>query len=411
LPAKEGVHLKGELLSSCSHFFTAFRKLSINTHKLKTRFNMKYYIACILLFILPIISLHAQTPYNAASPNGYTKKAKVAEQIGLTDVSITYHRPAVNGREGKIWGSIVHRGFTDQGFGNRKPAPWRAGANENTVIEFSNDVKLEGQSLPKGKYGLFIAYDSLESTVIISRRTDAWGSFFYDEKDDVLRVKVKPVAIDKSVEHLKYEFLNQTQNSAVIALSWEKLSIPFKVEVDHLKQQFDAFVAESQNPAGFTSQSLNIAANWCLQNNYRLDKALEWATLASGQNFPGDPNSFAAHSTKALILCRLNKNDEAAAAIKAASAVGNVVQLQQFGRQLIAAKNPKAALEVFQFNLEKHPNQFITLTGMIRGLSANGNYTKAIEFADLALPLAPNDANKQAVQNMIQKLKEGKDVN
>jgi tetratricopeptide (TPR) repeat protein len=210
---------------------------------------------------------------------------------------------------------------------------------------------------------------------------------------------------------LKYEFSAQTPNSAVVALSWEKLSIPFKVEVDHLKQQFDAFVAESQNPRGFTSQGLNIAANWCLQNNYQLEKALDWATVASGQNFPGDPNSFAAHSTKAAILYKLNKPDEAAAATKTVLSLGNAAQLQQFGRQLIAVKNPKAALEVFQFNYNKAPDQFISLTGMTRGLSANGEYAKALEFANKALPLAPNDAAKQAVQVMIDKLKEGKDVN
>ena len=253
-------------------------------------------------FFLFAVSGLAQVPYNAAVPNGYTKKAIVSEQVGLTQVSITYHRPAVNGREGKIWGGVVHKGFIEQGFGNGNLAPWRAGANENTIIEFDHDVKIEGQPLPKGKYGLFIAYDPLESIIIFSKRSDAWGSFFYDEKDDVLRVKVKPQSIEKSVEHLKYEFSNETPNSAVITLLWEKLSIPFKVEVDYLKQQFEAFVTESQNPTGFTSQGLNIAATWCLQNNYQLEKALEWATLATSPNFPGDPTSFPALSTKATIL-------------------------------------------------------------------------------------------------------------
>src|SRR5215204_6999495 len=100
-------------------------------------------------FILLAVSLFAQVPYNAAVPNGYTKKAGVSEQVGLTQVSITYHRPAVNGREGKVWGGVVHKGFIDQGFGNGKPSPWRAGANENTVIEFDNDIKIEGQALAK----------------------------------------------------------------------------------------------------------------------------------------------------------------------------------------------------------------------------------------------------------------------
>jgi len=365
-------------------------------------------LLAIILFAVP---LHAQLPYNAAIPNGYTKKAVVSEEVGLTLISITYHRPAVNGREGKIWGHLVHKGFIDQGFGNRAPAPWRAGANENTVIEFDHDIKVEGQTLSKGRYGMFIAYDPLESTIIFSKRSDGWGSFFYNEKDDVLRVKVKPQPIEKSVEHLKYEFSNQTQNTAVIALSWEKLSIPFTVEVDYLQQQFDALVKESQNPQGFTSQGLNIAANWCLQNNYRLEKALEWATLATGSTFPGDPFSFPALATKAVILDKLGRSEEAAAVIKAALPYGSVGQLQQFGRQLLAEKRPKTALEVFQFNYNKNPDQFITLTGMARGLSANAQYPKALEYANKALPLAPNEASKQAVQAMVEKLKSGKDIN
>ena len=364
-----------------------------------------------LVIVLIALPGFAQVPYNSAVPNGYTKKAQVSEQVGLTQVTIIYHRPAVKGREGKVWGELVHKGFIDQGFGNRKPAPWRAGANENTIIEFDNDVKVEGQTLPKGKYGLFIAYDPLECTIILSRKYDGWGSFFYDDKDDVLRVKVKPQPIEKSVETLKYEFSNQLPNSAVITLSWEKLAIPFTVEVDYLKQQFDAFVSESQNPRGFTSQGLTIAANWTLQNNYGLEKGLEWATLASSSMFPGDPTSFAALSTKAGILSKLNRLEDAAAVIKMALPFGNVTQLQQLGRQLITAKQAKMALTVFQYNFEKNPGQFITLTGMARGLSANGEYAKALELANKALTLAPNDAAKQAVAAMIEQLKAGKDIN
>jgi hypothetical protein len=104
----------------------------------------------VLLSTLFTTILSAQVPYNSALQNGYTKKATVSEQIGLTEVTITYHRPAVKGREGKIWGGVIHKGFTDQGFGNRKPAPWRAGANENTIIEFDM-MKSEGQLLPRNR--------------------------------------------------------------------------------------------------------------------------------------------------------------------------------------------------------------------------------------------------------------------
>jgi tetratricopeptide (TPR) repeat protein len=371
---------------------------------------MKIHLLLSTILVLTISSF-AQVPYNSAVPNGYTRKAAVSEQVGLTQVTITYHRPEVRGREGKVWGQLVPKGFVDQGFGNGKPTPWRAGANENTVIEFDNDVKVEGQPLGKGRYALFIAYDPAESIVIFSKRSDAWGSFYYDEKEDALRVRVRPQPIEKSVEHLKYEFSEQTPNSAVIALSWEKLSIPFKVEVDVLKQQYDALVTESLNPRGWTPQGLAIAANWTLQNNYQLEKGLEWATLATRPSFPGDPTSFPGLSTKAAILDKLGRTEEAAVVIKAALPLGKVGELQQLGRQLLAAKKTQAALEVFQFNYNKNPDQFVTLMGMVRGLSANGDYAKALDFAGKALPLAPNDANKQAVQAMIEKLKAGKDVN
>jgi hypothetical protein len=165
-------------------------------------------------------------------PDGGNKKAMVAERIGISDVVISYSRPGVKGREGKIWGQLIPAGFNNLGFGTSKAAPWRAGANENTTIQFSDGVKIEGQPLPEGKYGFFIAYDANECTLIFSKNSTSWGSFFYDDKEDALRVKVKPVLLDKSVEWLKYEFTNQTENSATIALQWEKLSIPFKVEID-----------------------------------------------------------------------------------------------------------------------------------------------------------------------------------
>jgi tetratricopeptide (TPR) repeat protein len=371
---------------------------------------IKYFCSPVF-FLLLVTTASAQVPYNSAVPNGYTKKAAVSEQVGITEVSISYHRPAVNGRDGKIWGQVVHTGFVNQGFGNGKPAPWRAGANETTTISFDKDVKVEGMPLSKGKYGLFIAYDTAESIVIFSKKHEGWGSFFYEEKEDVLRVKVKPVILDRSVEHLQYAFTAQSANAAVIALSWEKRSIPFKVEVDLLRQQLEAFDAEAQNPRGFTAQGLNIAASWALQNNYGLEKALEWANTATRNSFPGDPTSFPALSTKSLILEKLGRREEGVAVVRAALSFGNSSQLQQYGRQLIAAKDPDAALEVFEYSYKKNGDQFIVLTGMARGLSAKGDYAKALEFANKALPLAPNDAGRQAVQAMIGKLKEGKDIN
>ncbi|HXI00778.1 MAG TPA: DUF2911 domain-containing protein [Sphingobacteriaceae bacterium] len=367
----------------------------------------------IFLFALALTAVlnqsFAQVPYNSAISNGPSKNATVSEQIGLTQVTITYRRPAVNGRGGKIWGGLVHEGFTKQGFGFNNPAPWRAGANENTIIEFDKDVKVEGQILAKGKYALFIAYYPLESTIIFSKKTDAWGSFFYDEKDDVLRVKVKPMQLKNSVEWLRYEFSDQKPNSAMILLEWDNLAIPFKIEVDALEQQFEALSAELKNPRGFTWQGFNIAANWSLQNNYKLEQGFAWADFGIS-NFGGN-QQFLSLATKSRLLEKLGNISEADKTIKQALPLGNINEIYQYGRQLLGLKKMKEALEIFKFNYDKNPTQFIALIGMSRGLSENGDFKQALEFAIKALPLAPNEPNKQLAQSMIDKLKLGKEVN
>lgn len=351
----------------------------------------------------------SQIPLTVA-PSGGNKKASVTERIGLTDVSIHYDRPAVKGREGKIWGQLVPVGFTDPGFGSSKSAPWRAGANENTVFEFSTDVKIEGQTLPAGKYGFFIAYDPAECILIFSKNSTSWGHFYYNEKEDALRIKVKPVVLNNSVEWLKYEFMNEKESSATIALQWEKLSIPFKIEVDYIKDQVESFRRELRTEKGFIWQSWNQAAQWCVQHNTNLEEALLWSDSATSTSFGGD-RSFQSWSTKEQVLDKLGRSAEAAEVMKKALPYGNMFEIHQYGRQLVTMKKPKEALEVFKLNYEKNKDQFTTLIGLTRGYSANGDYKNALKYANLALPLAPNDLNKTNVQAMIQQLKEGKDVN
>ena len=362
---------------------------------------------CTLIVVSSFI--YSQIPLTVL-PSGGNKKAIVAEQIGLTKVVIHYDRPGVKGREGKIWGQLVPVGFTDQGFGNSKAAPWRAGANENTTIEFSTDVKIEGRDLPAGKYGFFIAYDPNECTLIFSNNSTSWGSFYYQEKEDALRMKVKPVAADKSVEWLRYDFLNETENSATIALSWEKLVIPFKVEVDYVKTQLASFRNELRTDKGFIWQSWNQAAQWCLQRNVNLNEALLWADSATSVNFGGD-RSFQAASTKAQILEKLGRGNEADAIMKKMLPNASMFEVHQYGRTLISQKKPKEALEIFKMNFDKNPNQFTTLVGLVRGYSANGDYNTALKYANQSLPLAPDPNNKNNVSTMIDKLKAGKDVN
>ncbi len=163
-------------------------------------------LTCTALMMLHLVSIAQLTTL----PNGGNKKAMVGERIGLTDITIHYNRPGVKGREGKIWGQLVPYGFGDLGFGTSKSVPWRAGANENTTIQFSTDVTVEGKKLAAGKYGFFIATGKDESTIIFSKDNAAWGSYFYDPAADALRVTVKQQPLDKSVEFLQFDLKIQT---------------------------------------------------------------------------------------------------------------------------------------------------------------------------------------------------------
>ena len=274
--------------------------------------------------------------------DGGNKKAMVAERAGLTDITITYNRPAVKGREGKIWGQLVPFGFTYLGYGTSKEAPWRAGANECTTIEFSNEVTIEGNKLPAGKYGFFIAIGKDESTLIFSKNSTAWGSFFYTPAEDVLRVKCKQQVLDKPVEYLQYVFLNQTMSGATIALQWEKWMFAFKVETDYKKDQLTSFRKELQTEKGFTWLAFVQAANWCADNNTGLEEALLWSEAAISEQYIGERN-FRTLATKARILNLLGKANDADSLMKYAIPLGSMDELHGYARQLMAAKKSEGS--------------------------------------------------------------------
>ena len=364
--------------------------------------------------LLAIATLFLLQPFAKAqlstTPNGGNKKATVEERIGLTDVTIHYDRPGVKGREGKIWGTLVPYGFTDLGFGTSKAAPWRAGANENTTIEFSTDVKVEGKNLAAGKYGFFIAVGKEESILIFSKNSTSWGSFFYDDKEDALRVTVKQKTSDQPVEWLRFEFMNQTTNSATIALVWEKWIFPFTVETDVNKNQLTIFRNELKSNKGFDWKPWAQAAEWCADNNTNLEEGLQWADYAISGQYIGEKN-FRTLSVKAKLLNMTGKATEADALMKEAIPLGSMLDLHGYARQLQSAKKMTEAAAIFKANYKKYPNQFTTNMGMARALSSEGNFKEALKYANAALPQAPDPGNKSNTENMITKLKAGKDVN
>ena len=344
-------------------------------------------------------------------PRGGNKRASVSEEIGITDVIIRYSRPGVKKREGHIWGELIPTGFSQLGYGFKNPTPWRAGANENTTIEFTTDVKVEGRTLSAGKYGFFVAYDPNECTLIFSKNSTSWGNFFYDSTEDALRVKVKPGKTDKSVEWLKYEFTDQTSSSATIQLQWEKVTIPFRVDVDVIKMQLASFRKELRGGVALPGywQPWNEAASYCLANHTNLEEALLWADSATSSIFGGTRN-FETWQTKAAILDSLGRKAEGEEAMKRAMSYVDDLQGYVYGCTLVNAKRPQEAFEIFKMIYDKFPNSLFTNIGMATGYSALGDYKTALTWALKALPLAKG-GNKILIEGNIRDLQNGKDMN
>lgn len=366
--------------------------------------NPLRFIAAATLAVL-CSSAHAQgVTLPDASP-----RATVSQVVGVSKVSVDYGRPSVNNRP--VWGQLVPYGFNNLGFGTSTAAPWRAGANMNTVVTFEHDVTVAGQPLKAGSYGLSMAIaDTGKVTVIFSHDTHKWGSFFYEPANDALRVETQWEDAPH-MEQLAYEFSDVKNTSAVLALRFEKKRIPIPLSFDqavivaNLKRQL-------RGDKQFQFQSWLGASNYLLTNNGDLNLALEWADAAIAGQFVGQRN-FATLSNKFAVLDKMGRTAEAEAMLAELLNTGTVFQLHQLGRQSLAAGKKERALEVFKKNVERHPGVWPANYGLARGLSATGNYPAALEAllkAEKEIP-AGDTLNANAIKANIEKLKAGKDIN
>jgi hypothetical protein len=339
-------------------------------------------------------------------PSGGNPRAKITEEVGITDITIIYSRPDINGREGKIWGNLVTYGFsTTNLLTNKNTNPWRAGANENTIISFEHDVKLEGRPVKAGTYGLHIALWPDSALLILSTQSNAWGSFYYEDKYDALRVPVKPVMTDRSVEWLKYEFIEHKEKGCTIALLWEKLMIPFKIEVDVDNIVINRLREQVTSQKGFNSLNLVAAAQFCINKNINLEEALSWSQRAAALR------SFSTLRTLATAYEKLGRLPEADSVMNDALTIANTNQFNAYGRALIAQKRNDKALEVFLANKVRYGDVFVVNNGLMFGYSAKGDFKKSIIAGEKAMTQAPNDAAKKTLEGQLAKLKEGKDIN
>ena len=325
----------------------------------------------------------AQTPLKLpeASP-----EATISQTVGLTDISIRYHRPAVNKRT--VWGDLVP---WDQ--------VWRAGANENTTISFSSPVTVNGKPLAAGTYGVhMIPTAGGDWTIAFSNVNWAWGSFSYDEKEDALRVTTKPEPADFQ-ERLSYSFDDPTDKSVVVALRWEKLRVPFTVEVDTPAVVVESIRHQLRDLPRFSWQGWNQAANYSLQNKVNLDEALTWADRSIRMN-----ENFANLRTKAGLLELKGDTKTAAELRDRGMKIATEADINAYGYQLLAAGKTDEAIAMFQKNVKDHPQSWNTYDSLAEGYDRKGDKKRAAEYYRKAQTLVRDEEQKKRINGILARL-------
>jgi tetratricopeptide (TPR) repeat protein len=355
-------------------------------------------LASLLLAASSIVAT-AQTNLNLSLPRVPSPAAGVSQIIGISTVSVKYSRPSVKGRE--VWGALVPYGWNVQGFGLGNSAPWRAGANENTVLHLSHDATIEGHQVPAGDYGLFFVINKDNTgEVILSKESRSWGSFFYDPKFDEMRanITVKPAPF---AELLTYDFSNVTKNSAELDLNWEKMQFPVKIEFDVDKIVLDNANQELKSTAGFNPQNYANAANYALTNKMTgdYDQALKWVDRAIAQN-----SNFANLTIKSGLLKEMGKTAEADQIKKDAVAIGNENELNAYGYQLLGDKEQDKAIEVFVLNTQRHPTSANCFDSLGEAYALKGDKKNAVINFKKSLALNPPAATKANSEKYLKQL-------
>lgn len=371
-----------------------------------------------ILFILASAMLLAAPAAGAKDitlpPSGDNQFCSVTQGIGLVRVSITYSSPNVHAPDGKdrkghIWGELVPYGLADLGYNGCKECPWRGGANENTVFTVSHDVRVEGQPLPAGSYGLFFIPGLEEWTIAFSRNHDSWGAFWYDPAEDQLRVKVKTSPCEYH-EWLTYEFTDRETDHATVALIWENLLIPFKITVDDMPGVYIANLKqEFRNAQAFKWENFRDAAQYCMETRSHLDMGLIWAQEAVSRPGNGVEN-FSTLSTLANLQRANGKSVEAGKTLEKAMSLPTAtpIEIHALGRNLMLAGDNQGAKRVFLANAKRFPNQWPVNIGLARAAAISGDMKQAAAHARRALPQAPDEANRKNIEGLIKQYESAK---
>lgn len=320
-----------------------------------------------------------------------SQHALVSQRIGVTDITINYHRPLANGR--RIWGKVVPYGQV-----------WRAGANENTTITFTDPVTIEGQALDKGTYGLHMIPGENQWIVIFSKDSAAWGSFTYKQEDDALRVTVKPLSTDTH-NALAYDFDDIKADSTVVTMSWDKVAVPFKVTVNVNDIVTASIHQQIHGLNQYYWEGWDDAAGYFLANKINLEEALkdEDQSIQAEERYDNLLN-------KAKILEAMGRTQDAEMFRTKALDKASALQLYFYARQLQGEKKQDEAFAVFRSTAKKFPDYWTSHMGLARVYSAQGDFDNAVKEVKLSLTGAP-DSNKANLEGYVKRLQNKEDIN
>lgn len=340
--------------------------------KLPTQIGLA--IACIA-FSLPAFSQQITTP--APSP-----AATVSQTVGISTVTVKYHRPYVKGRT--VWGDLVPYGWNAQPFGNQKEAPWRSGANENTVIELSHAATIQGKDVPAGIYGLFYVINKDNTgEVILSKDHRSWGSFYYEAEHDQLRapIQIRDVAF---TEMLTFDFISADKTSTELVLNWEKKQFPVTIKFATDEIVMANAVEELKGPIGFNWRGISSAANYTLDNKLNMEQGLVWIDQAIAQS-----KNFTTLNIKSGLLAATGKNTEADATRKEALSLATEVELNNYGYQLLNQSQFDKAIEILTIATERFPKSANAWDSLGEAYALKGDTKNAVVNFKKSLKMNP----------------------
>ncbi|MCR9264938.1 MAG: DUF2911 domain-containing protein [Flavobacteriaceae bacterium] len=353
---------------------------------------------CALLLSAP---LGAFAQFHTLKIPQTSNRVTETQQLAVTDITISYSSPSVNGRD--VWNNpnIIPQ--------KEQPIAWRAGANMNTTISFSTDVLIEGQSLKAGTYGYHIVPDGNDFELLFAHNHNQWGSYYLDRENDVtLAVNVNGEACEFS-EKLDYEFLDWTPNSVTIGLEWADKRVPFKVSVDLETTVVESFRSELRGINTYHWQAWNDAARWCLDHNTNLDEALQWANRSINGGFNGfaADNNLTNMSTKALLLEQLGRSDEVSAVLDEVSGmVDNAMEANSTSMLMLRLDQPKKALDFVTSKIKEYPEAwFLKINKGVSHYFLN-DPKRAIKELESVLPETPQQFQPR-VQEIIDEVQSG----